>query len=317
MDTQQSKESLTELLRQAGLPSAESVKAITERGFTNQISIVTLVDGQRVLLRVFHKLRTPAFPRARFFTNHNVPAPTLLAATEHAALEEFIDGETLGDLIDTGRDTDRVWRLVGEAYRKVHAVTFPTGLAGRVEPERFNLTPYDPAEELHTGIEEAKPGLQRLLPEQVAYLPDLHEVVRAAAPALQAAPSALGHGDNNMWNMLVSPDRATLVDWDTPRVADPAMEVALLDKHASLFNRAGIPPAFFDGYGTTPVEPNTSIHRVLQTMFWATGDDWINIERDPLVSAELKALHASWLQILLNHVRELPRHLDQLRALVA
>ena len=115
-----------------------------------------------------------------------------------------------------------------------------------------------------------------------------------------------------MWNVLVAHDRATPVDWDAPRVGDPAKEIALLDKHVSLFNRAGIRPAFFDGYCSTPVEPNTSIHRVVQTLSWATSDDWIDTERDPLVSAELKALHASWLPILLDHVRHLPRHLDRL-----
>ena len=94
------------------------------------------------------------------------------------------------------------------------------------------------------------------------------------------------------------------------------MDIALLDKHASLFNRTGIPPAFFDGYGSRPIEPNTSIHRVVQTLAWATGDDWTDIERDPLVSAELKAQLASWLPILLEHVRDLPRHLDRLRALL-
>ena len=49
---------------------------------------------------------------------------------------------------------------------------------------------------------------------------------------------------------------------------------------------------------------------------WAASDDWIDTERDPLVSAELKARHASWLPILLDHVRDLARHLDRLRALV-
>ena len=64
---------------------------------------------------------------------------------------------------------------------------------------------------------------------------------------------------------------------------------------------------FFDGYGSTPVEPNTSIHRVVQILAWATGNDWIDTER--------KARHASWLPILLDHVRDLPRHLDRLGAL--
>jgi hypothetical protein len=51
-------------------------------------------------------------------------------------------------------------------------------------------------------------------------------------------------------------------------------------------------------------------------MQWATSDDWIDTENDPLVSAELKARHASWLPIILDHVRHLPQHLDRLRALV-
>lgn len=312
-----SEELLAELLRQAGLPAAVGVTPLTGRGFVNRISAVTLAGGRRVVLRELRRPRPPAFARARFLASHGVPAPALLAATERAELQEFIDGETLGDLIETGRDTDRVWRLVGEAFRRVHAVRFPSGLAGeKLGTERFVLAPYDPAEELHALIDEAEPGLRRLLPGHQAYLPGLREVVRAAAPALRSAPSTLGHGDNHMWNVLVADDRATPIDWDSPRVSDPAKEIALLDKHASLFNRAGLRPAFFDGYGSKPVEPNTSIHRVAQTLQWATSDDWIDTERDPLVSAELKALHASWLPILLDYVRDLPRHLERLGALV-
>ncbi len=318
MSATPSEELLTQLLQQAGLPPAVSVTPMTGRGFTDRLSTVALTGGRRVVLRVLRKARPPAFARARFLAHHGVPAPALLAATEHAALEEFIEGETLGDLIDTGRDTDRVWRRVGEAYRRVHAVGFPSGLAAdRLEPERFVLTPYDPAEELHALIEESEPRLRQLLPGHLVYLPDLHDVVRAAAPALRAATTALGHGDINMWNLLVAHDRATLADWDKPRVSDPAKEIALLDKHASLFNRTGIRPAFFDGYGSTPTEPNTSIHRVVQTLQWATSDDWIETERDPLVSAELKARHANWQRIILDHVRDLPLHLDRMRALVA
>jgi hypothetical protein len=45
---------------------------------------------------------------------------------------------------------------------------------------------------------------------------------------------------------VVAQDRAWLVDWDEPRVRDAAIEVALLDKHALLFNRRGLDPAYFD-----------------------------------------------------------------------
>ena len=240
----------------------------------------------------------------------------MLAATEDAALEEFVEGETLGDLIEKGKDTDQVWRLVGEAFLRVHMVRFPSGLAAdKFGPEQIVLTPFNPAEELHVQIDRSEPGLRRLLPGHQVYLPELHEVVGAASKALQEAQTALGHGDNHMWNVLVARDRATPIDWDSPCVGDPAMDIALLDKHASLFNRAGLPPAFFDGYGSQPIEPNTSIHRVVQTLSWATGDDWDDFESDPLVSAELKARAASWLSILLDYLRDLPRHLDRVRVL--
>lgn len=60
-------------------------------------------------------------------------------------------------------------------------------------------------------------------------------------------------------------------------MGDPAKEIVLLDKHVSLFNRVRFRPAFFDSYGSTLVEPNTSIDRVAQTLQWATSGDWIEV----------------------------------------
>lgn len=312
-----SDELLAELLNQAGLPAAASMKPLSGRGFENEIAVVTLVDDRRVVLRRSREPRPPEFLRARFFADHNLPAPALLAATDRASLMEFIDGSVLGDLIESGRDTAEVWQLVGAAYRRVHAVVFPSGLAGEdLPPDRIVLDIADPAEQLHTLIDDAEPELRRLVPESVQYLPTLHDLVRKAAHSLRAAPTALGHGDINMWNVIVGPDRATLVDWDYPRVADPAKEIALLDKHASLFNGTGLPPGFFTGYGRQPTEPNTSIHRVLQTMWWAVSSDWDEFDNDPLVSAELKEIRTRvWRPALLAYVHELPRHIARLHTL--
>lgn len=316
MVTAASREVLDELLDQAGLPSAASVTPSADRGFDNEITIVTLEDGCRVVLRRFREPRPPECVRARFLAAHGIPAPALLAADERASLVEFVSGQVLGDLIETRRDTAQVWRLVGDAYRRVHAVRFPSGLTAEVlDPDRFVLTAVDPVAQLHTLIDEAEPGLRRLLPECTSQLPALRERVQAAAPALRAAPAALGHGDINMWNILVASGRTTLIDWDCPRVADPAMEVALLDKHASLFNRTGLPSSFFDGYGHPPTQPNTAVHRVVQTLQWATSSDWAEIETDPAVSEELEQRARSWLPILLDYLRELPAHIHRLRVL--
>ncbi len=179
------------------------------------------------------------------------------------------------------------------------------------------LTPVDPAEQLHRQIDDAQPGLERLLPDYGAYFPGLHEVVQAAAPILRATPAAFGHGDINMWNILVTPDRAVLLDWDSPRVADPALEVALLDKHASLFNGCGLPASFFIGYGQQPVEPNTHLHRVVQTLAWATSSDWHQYETDPDLPAEMKKRTRRWLSVLVNYLHDLPQHINRLRALTS
>ncbi|MEU7146047.1 phosphotransferase [Nocardia sp. NPDC046473] len=318
MPATSSDELLAELLAQAELPAAASSKPLSGRGFDNEIAIVTLVDDRRVVLRRFREPRTPEFKRARFLADHGVPAPALLAANEQASLVAFVDGAVLGDLIDAGQDTDQVWRLVGAAYARVHTVGFPAGLAGEDLPaDRIVLDLIDPAEQLHTLLDEAEPPLRRLLPECAKHLPALHDLVRETADSLRRAPTALGHGDINMWNIMVGSDQATLIDWDFPRVADPAKEIALLDKHASLFNGRGLPPAFFTGYGRGPTEPNTSIHRVLQTLGWAVSSDWAELDEDPLVPAELKELRNKvWLPTLLNYVRGLPEHIARLRTVI-
>lgn len=317
METPSSRDVLNELLALANLSPAVSLTRQTGRGFDNEVSTVSLADGRRVVLRCFRQPRKAEWPRARFLAQHDLPAPGMLAATEHGSLIEFIDGTLLGDLIESGQDTAGVWLLVGEAYRRVHAVGFPAGLAGEeLAPDRFLLTPVDPVEQLHRQIEDARPGLQQLLPDCVTYLPDLHKVVQDAAPALRAAPAAFGHGDINMWNVLITSEQAMLIDWDSPRVADPALEVALLDKHASLFNNTGLSDAFFIGYGQSPAEPNTSLQRLVQTLDWATSSDWAEFDTDPTLPAELVHRARGWLPILLAYLRELPGHLERLRTLI-
>lgn len=316
METFSPRDTLDELLTQANLPSAVSQTGHAGRGFDNEISTVVLADGQRVLLRRFSQPRAAEGPRAGFLDQHNLPVPALLASSERGSLLEVIDGDLLGDLIESGHDTADVWRLVGEAYCTVHAVGFPAGLAGEnLAPDRFVLTPVDPAEQLHRQIDDARAGLERLLPDHVTYLSRLHTVVQDAAPVLRATPTAFGHGDINMWNILITPERATLIDWDAPRVADPALEVALLDKHASLFNNTGLPDAFFTGYGQPPAEPNTSLHRLVQTLAWAASSDWAVFETDPTLPAELAHRARGWLSILVDYLRDLPAHLDRLHRL--
>ncbi|HEX2036220.1 MAG TPA: phosphotransferase [Chloroflexota bacterium] len=306
---------LADLLRAAGLPGVVAVRRLTGRGFDNEVHAAELAGGRRVVLRRWRQQREPEHIRAGFLQAHGVPVPPLLAGTGHASLHEFAPGTLLGDLIETGRASAATWRLVGLAYRRVHDVRFPAGLAGEVQPHQIVLRPLDPAVQLHASIEAAVPRLRRLVPEALEHLPALHALVDRAAPSLRTAGTSLCHGDPTMWNIVVGDDRAWLLDWDEPRIGDPAMEVALLDTHASLFNAHGLDPAFFDGYGHPAAEPNTSLHRVVQTMRWATGPDWQSLEQQGL-PADMRARTRGWLQVLLSHVARLPAHLERLSTLV-
>lgn len=306
---------LADLLQQAYLPNVVTIRQLTERGFDNEVYVAQLSGGRQVVLRSWQEPREREEPRARFLLTHGVPTPQLLAATPTCALYDFAPGSLLGDLIETGRATPESWRMVGRAFRRVHAIRFPAGLAGDVQPHQIILSPVDPVEQMHAWITESIPGLRRLAPAVLPYLPALHEIVDRSSVPLRMASTALLHGDDNMWNIIVGENEVSLIDWDGPKIGDPAMEVALLEKHASLFNQRGLDRAFFDGYGHPATEPNTSLHRIVQTMQWAAGDDWSSFEQQDLAS-DLHARTRNWLQTLLAYVAQLPAHIERLHTLV-
>lgn len=306
---------LADLLRQAGLPPAAALSPITGRGFENEIHRVRLCDGQEVLLRRYPKERESEQRRAAFLAQHHAPAPKLLASSSSGALYEFVQGTLLGDLIEAGQATEKTWRLIGEALRRVHEVEFPCGLYGEIRPDQVILQLNDPVAQMHRWLEEAVPGFRRRVPTVIEHLPSLHELIDRAADALRAAPSALGHGDIHMWNIIVAEDRATLIDWDSPIVCDPAMEIALLDKHAWLFNGRGIDPGFFQGYGKPAAEPNTSLYRIVHTVNWAGSSDWEEFERVGLPHEQLERTR-QWLRTLQAYAGNIEKHIERLRQLV-
>ncbi|MEV6108867.1 phosphotransferase [Streptomyces sp. NPDC051940] len=298
---------LAPLLARAGLPAPLSVRRITGRGFDNAVWVLGFGDGRRVVLRSWREPREAEDGRFRFLADHGLPVPELLAASGEGSLYAFADGELLGDLIESGRATDAVWRAVGRAYGRVHGVGFPERVRGKVRPGRLWLESVDPVAELHGQVDACAPGLHRLAPGMLPQLAELHTLVDEAADALRADPVSLLHGDANMWNCLVDGDRCTVIDWDGPRVGSSAKEIALLDKHAWLFGRRGLPSAFFTGYGRPRAEPVTSLQRVVQTVHWAVSDDWDDFRR-PALTDELRARAMAWLERLTAYARRLDEH---------
>ena len=300
---------LDDLLIKAGLPAAVSIEQFTGRGFSHKVYRAALDDNRDVVLRRFRVPRDPEHRRAQFLAQHNAPAPRFFAGNERASLHAFAPGVRLGDLIETNQITPESWRSVGRANARTHAVTFPPCLDGAIRPTEIALRPIDPVAEIHRWLDEAIPGLHLQLPEMVEVLPELRRIVDRAATSLRSPRTALGHGDINMWNILVTDAETILIDWDSPRVRDPAVELALLDKHASLFNGRGLDPAFFDGYGAMAPEPNTSIYRVGVTLAWATSQDWIDFDVDPELSVDLKRRARAWRVMLWDYVARLQQHI--------
>jgi aminoglycoside phosphotransferase (APT) family kinase protein len=311
----QPREVLARLLREAGLPAAVSIERLSGRGLDHEIYLAGLSDDSRVVLRCHRPGEALEATRAAFLESHGVPCPRLLAEDSEAGLYEFAPGTLLGDLIETGQCTADHWRAVGAAFQRVHAVRFPSGLAGEVGPGSIVLRPADPVAELHQHLEQCNEGLQLRSPSAISHLPELHRLIDLAAAPLRTATTSLLHGDINMWNIIVSDERALLIDWDQPRVGGPAKDVALLDKHASLFNGQGLDPAFFEAYGHR-AEPNTAVYRVVETLFWAASADWEAFATDAF-PVEFRIRTQSWLQTLLAYIVDLPAHLDRLRTTIA
>ena len=303
---------LEDLIRAAGLPGVTATSRLAGRGLANRLYAARLADGRQLVLRIRSRGLIPERARAQFLQTHGLAVPQLFAASGNASLYGFAPGVTLSDAVEDGTATANDWAKVGRAYRQVHDVRFPRQVEGTVGPDLITLRPADPVADLHATVERSVAGLERLLPETVALVPELHRLIDAAAPSLRSAATTLLHGDVTLWNILIAPSRATLVDWDEPAIGDPARELALLDQHASLFNGKGLPRAFYNGYGRGPIEPNTSLHRLIGTIAWLTSDDWVSFERlDP----DLRARTRGWFRELFAWTTRMPEHIERLRTL--
>lgn len=135
----------------ASLPPVVTSHALGEQGFDNQLLVGVLTDRRQVLLRQNSLPTTAPTARADFLAFHHVGAPRLYASdSAGAVLVEFVPGETLAALSHRGGVDDNVWRMVGEAYRRIHAVQFPAPLRGSFGPDRLDLAPCDPVAVLYS-----------------------------------------------------------------------------------------------------------------------------------------------------------------------
>lgn len=301
---------LHELVAEAGLPEVTSYQELSGHGFDHQVVHATLADSQQVLLRSREESWPVPVGRARFLTEHDLPAPALLGGNEFATLYEYVPGEMLYKLLAENRMTEALWRSVGTAFRRVHAVRFPSGLSGPFGPDSLTLKPIDPVQDLHERIAAAEPRLEANLPFVLPHLPRLHAIIDAHADPLRLATTALLHNDVFPANIIVGADRTTLIDWDWPRVADPAQEVSALDEWMYLAGDTHLPEPFFDAYGPRP--PNTSLYRVTGAISWFGRGVFNGWEIDSSLDEARTHQVQGWRDSLVAYLTGLGDRLDEL-----
>lgn len=183
-------------------------------------------------------------------------------------------------------------------------------MSGRFGADSLNLEAIDPVEDLHARIAAAEPRLEASLPFVLPQLPRLNAIIDAHADSLRQAPTALLHGDVFPANIIVGPDRTTLIDWDFPRVADPAQEVSALDEWMYLAGGGYLADAFFDTYGPRP--PNTSLYRITGAIGWFGRGVFNGWEIDSTLDEARTEQVTGWRDSLVGYLTDLGDRLDEL-----
>jgi aminoglycoside phosphotransferase (APT) family kinase protein len=303
---------LDELIAAASLPAVVSTRVLSERGFDNQLLVAVLTDGRQVLLRQNSVPAPSPAARSKVLLLHDVGAPHLYAANDTGAvLVDFIPGETLSTLARGKRVGDREWRMVGAAYRRIHAMQFPAPLRGPFGPERLELTPEDPVDLLHSKMDEAEPAVRSQQPALLPALNKLRKRIDVRADELRREVPCLTHTDANFHNIIVGTDRATLIDWDYPAVHYPLEELEALEEHAYLNGISELPAAFFAGYGKEISRPILRLHRIVGCLSSLSSNEWSGMADDSRVPADLSSMLRTWDQLLHHWILRIEDHLEQ------
>ncbi|MBB4681354.1 phosphotransferase family protein [Crossiella cryophila] len=301
------------LIAAAGLPAVVRVERLGGDGLDNRLHLVVLAGGRKVLLRQNKQPRKPPAPKAAFLAANGVGAPALLAASERGdVLVDFVEGRTLAEVLRLGAADVPVWQAVGRAFAAVHAVGFPAHLHGEFRPDGLELTPGDPVERLRAELAGTRSWVRAHRPALLPLLPVVEAALDRHADAVRAERPCLVHGDVNLFNVIISPDRATLIDWDYPGVRQPLDELSAFQEHAYLHG-AELPPAFWTGYGRTVPAHLLLLHRVVGCLGWLASEDWAEWAADDGLSAESMTRVGDWRDLLLAWIDRLPtlvEHLD-------
>ena len=278
----ESRSVIVSLLDSAGIEqTVHSVEPIGE-GVTNRTCLVVLQDDTRYILREYEwpYATNDDLKRAEkerylhdLLLRHDVPVPSILAQYDDesasAVLMEYMPGQLLGNVVDTLTEVQRAqaWRAAGTALRKVHSIRLPDGCSGVIVGER--VQPFEEGSwgdfHFHQAVQHAENLLKRDLGLRFD-LASMKSVLKQAVPLLNESPAVLLHNDPHPWNVLVHEVAgrwtcSAWLDWEYAWSGDPVWDLV----RADLFRLKRIgptPDAFYEGYGSSPREPNRSIYEL-------------------------------------------------------
>ncbi|WP_168207380.1 phosphotransferase family protein [Microlunatus elymi] len=306
---------IRDLVADSGLPSIQHLEALTGGArMDNKLTLVTLTNGQQLLARkpiAADDLQDQA-PRSSFLAQLGIGFPKVYAtAPDGSSLVEWIPGVSFADRLAAPETTpdpeDVVWTWLGESLAAVHAVTFPQPLQGPVGPTELTLKPQDPVDDLLASLNRARSWITQR-GERPANLPDrLTGLLDKHAESIRAEHPCLLHGDNNLDNFIVTEHGVRVIDWDYPEVGYPLAELSALDEHAYLNGLlAGLPQAFWRGYGRTYPRELILLYRAIGCINWLTQDNWRGFQTDPAISDTMKQKLHRWHGLLTSWIDTLP-----------
>lgn len=230
--------------------SSEAIFSPSPQGMTSEVAfihdrgrdaVVKRCDDPRYLgwLRqerdVLAALSDSSLPMPRLLGSHDSPNEVWLVMTREP-------GESLWAVLLRSTPAERAghFRRLGQLLRRVHGTPAPATLRHErgwldrmLEQARRNLAWCDGS-------------------------PDLLERLEATRPA--PVPEMLIHGDLGLDNVLVDGDGwMGLIDWSCGGIGDPRSDVALaVSTEPEIVLTDPEIAAFFDGYGTSPLDDATS-----------------------------------------------------------